>query len=289
MKDGFNGQRMIVLPQAIRQMMKGDALMQNLHITDIGHYPKAKFHLINRPQGTEEYIFLYCIAGSGTCQIDTVSHSINAGQYIILPAGTGHRYESSASDPWTIYWFHFSGTQAPYFAHDMDSPHDLQPGTLTRINERNQLFEEMYQTLDRSFAHESLCYVTTLLYRYLGTLTFIREYRDATDSQHPHSDIDKYIHYMKENIEKPLSLDEMARFSGYSASHFSALFKARTGYPPLTYFNMLKIQQACHMLTDSDMKISQICHKVGIGDVFYFSRLFHKIMGMAPQDYRSSH
>ena len=94
------------------------------------------------------------------------------------------------------------------------------------------------------------------------------------------------IHYMKENMEKHLSLQDIADQIGYSPSHFSLLFKKKTGHSPLTYFNLLKIQQSCQLLDTTDMKINQICYKIGIEDTYYFSRLFSKVMGMSPREYK---
>lgn len=94
------------------------------------------------------------------------------------------------------------------------------------------------------------------------------------------------IHYMKENIEKKVALEDIARYLGYSASHFSMVFKKQTGQSPLNYMNKLKIEEACYLLKNTDMKINQICHKVGIEDCYYFSRLFSKTIGMAPKEYR---
>ena len=91
---------------------------------------------------------------------------------------------------------------------------------------------------------------------------------------------------MKENLEKKISLQQMAQYTGYSSSHFSMLFKKETGHSPLNYFNLLKIQYACQLLSSTNMKINQISFKVGIDDSFYFSRLFTKLMGMSPKDYR---
>lgn len=87
---------------------------------------------------------------------------------------------------------------------------------------------------------------------------------------------------------KHLSLQDIADQIGYSPSHFSLLFKKKTGHSPLTYFNLLKIQQSCQLLDTTDMKINQICYKIGIEDTYYFSRLFSKIMGMSPREYRKS-
>ena len=91
---------------------------------------------------------------------------------------------------------------------------------------------------------------------------------------------------MKENIGRKLSIQEIAEHLGYSSTFFSSLFSQRTGYPPLNYFNMLKIQEACNMLKSDEIRINQVCCKIGIEDAYYFSRLFKKIMGMSPKDYR---
>ena len=92
---------------------------------------------------------------------------------------------------------------------------------------------------------------------------------------------------MEENIETRLSLEEVADYLGYSVSHLSAMFKKAMGVSTINYFNRLKIKKACSLLCDTDMKISQISHKVGISDSYYFSRLFSKIVGMSPKVYRN--
>ena len=90
---------------------------------------------------------------------------------------------------------------------------------------------------------------------------------------------------VKENIEKDLTLEELASVSGFSVSHFSMTFRKETGHSPLTYFNLLKIRKACMLLDSTDMKMNQICHKIGISDPYYFSRMFSKVMGISPRDY----
>ena len=125
---------------------------------------------------------------------------------------------------------------------------------------------------------------------YLGTLRYVQQFRNAASDGQTEDEniIELSIHYMKENMEKHLSLQDIADQIGYSPSHFSMLFKKRTGHSPLTYFNLLKIQQACLLLDTTDMKINQICYKIGIEDTYYFSRLFSKMMGMSPREYRKS-
>jgi YesN/AraC family two-component response regulator len=51
----------------------------------------------------------------------------------------------------------------------------------------------------------------------------------------------------------------------------------------------MKIERACQLLTTTNMRINQICHKVGIDDSYYFSRLFKKETGLSPKQYRMTH
>ena len=286
-KDGFSGERAIVLPPSIIQEMEKDAYASILHITDIGYYPKAYHHYRERCEPINQHVFIYCIEGGGWFKTGSHEYTVSENQYFILPAGVPHAYGSNEKNPWTIYWIHFKGKRASSFTQNQDRPIEIRPGIHSRISDRIKLFEEIFRTLEMGYSRENLMYACTVFHHYLGTLHYIQQYRDAQKDESQRNDIvSASIHYMKENLETKLSLDDIAKHTGYSASHFSTLFNKRTGYAPLTYFNQLKIQQACNLLDFTDMKINQICYKIGIEDTYYFSRLFSKIMGISPREYK---
>lgn len=54
----------------------------------------------------------------------------------------------------------------------------------------------------------------------------------------------------------------------------------------MDYFIRLKIQYACQLLSQTDLKINTIADKIGYDDSFYFSRLFKKVHGKSPRQYR---
>ena len=53
------------------------------------------------------------------------------------------------------------------------------------------------------------------------------------------------------------------------------------------YFSNLKIQKSCQYLYFTDLSIKEICREVGFDDPYYFSRMFKKLMGMAPSKYKA--
>jgi len=48
------------------------------------------------------------------------------------------------------------------------------------------------------------------------------------------------------------------------------------------------VEHSCRLLRQTDLRVNQICYRIGIDDPYYFSRLFSKQMGMSPTKYRES-
>jgi AraC-like DNA-binding protein len=81
-------------------------------------------------------------------------------------------------------------------------------------------------------------------------------------------------------------LKEISGHLGLSASHFSNIFRNKTGYAPIEYFSRLKIQRACQYLDLTDLRVKEISSLLGYDDPYYFSRVFNKIMGDSPRNYK---
>lgn len=287
LKEGFRGERAIVLPRMIIERMEDDRLWAALHPTDVGYYPKAAHHYRERKVPISQHILIYCTDGAGWFCIgeEGERRRVTAHQYFILPAGKPHAYGCDSQQPWTIYWIHFKGTLADAYVGQTDMPVSISPNLHSRIEQRISLFEEMLATLKMGYSQENLHYVCSLLHHFLGSLCYLQPYRNAGQTDDREAQ-DAIIHYMKENLEKKLTLAELAAYAGYSCSHFSALFFRQTGYSPMAYLNLLKVQRACELLDFTDMQVNQISYKVGIEDAYYFSRLFKQVMGLSPRQYR---
>lgn len=288
LKDGFKGERYIVLPPYVVGEITNGNLSKELYITDIGYYPQAKFHFCSRTkEEAERYILIYCVEGEGWFTLNKTKYKVERNQFFILPKGCEHSYGSNTKRPWTIYWLHFDGVHSSFFAEGFDRPTFISPGTNSRIEYRINLFDEIFNTLSKGYSMQNISYVTVSLFHFLGSIKFLGEYRENSGQiEKSQVAIDEVIHYMRENIGHKLTLNDLAKHVGLSPSHFSLLFQKRTGHSPLNYFNQLKIQKACHLLDFSELKINQISPIIGFEDAFYFTRMFTKVMGESPSEYR---
>ena len=288
-KSGFTGEQAVILPSSVVNEYSATGLGSLLYITDIGIYPRAGFHYRERSsEESGQYILIYCTEGEGWFKTDHQTCKVGANQVFILPKNKVHAYGSQAKNPWTIYWIHFDGQAAAEFAGDLEKPQHISPEHDSRIEERFKLFEEIFHVLRNGYSRSNLEYSTTALFHFLGSIKSLTTYRNCNSCINQQRDvIDESIHYMRENIRKRLNLKDISGYLGISSSHFSSLFQKKTGYSPLNYLSHLKIQEACHYLDFSDMKITQISMMIGFEDPFYFSRLFSKVMGISPTEYRS--
>ena len=288
-RDGFQGERSIVLPPSVVEMEASDPLVSSLYVTDMGYYPAAQYHYRERSAAIPQHVLIYCVSGSGWYRVDGRTREVKANQYFILPAGKSHVYGTYDVNPWTIYWLHFEGDHASIYAQGAAEPQTVRPGIHSRISQRNNIFEEMFFTLSGDQSRESLRYVSSLLHYYLASMRYLHSYREAENYRHrdeEQSMAEAAVHFLHENIERRLTVAEIASYLGYSESYFSTLFRRATGQSPINYFNRLKVEKAREMLRSTDIHINQLCFKVGIQDPYYFSRLFRRLTGISPQGYR---
>lgn len=284
-KDGFTGQRAIVLPQTIQELLQKNEITNLLYVTDIGFYPNAVGHYRTRPEGVNQHILIYCIEGKGWFSVNGVRHEVRKEQFFIIEAGQPHIYAASESAPWSIYWIHFTGEKSHLFKSIYNKVFNIDETPEARLKDRLILFEEIYQNLERGYSIENLEYTSLCLWHFIASFRFISQFREINKNKKGDI-IQAAINFMMKNLNKKLTLEDIAENVHYSPSHFGQIFMKRTGHTPLNYFLQLKIQKACQLLDFSDMKIKEIADELGFYDQYHFSKVFIKMLGESPSNYK---
>ncbi|NLN50893.1 MAG: beta-N-acetylhexosaminidase [Acholeplasmataceae bacterium] len=97
------------------------------------------------------------------------------------------------------------------------------------------------------------------------------------------------IGYLEANFRKKLSLGFVAEEHYVSASHLSRLFKKETNMNFVEYLTMIRIDYAKKMLQTSQLKIYEVASLSGFTDVNYFTKVFKRIIGSTPLEYRNNY
>ena len=92
--------------------------------------------------------------------------------------------------------------------------------------------------------------------------------------------------YMQQHYQEALRLETVSNVVGFNATYFSALFKKETGQNFMDYLTELRISKAKTLLCRDDLSVQDVAELVGYRELKYFSRLFKKITGVSPSDYK---
>ena len=94
------------------------------------------------------------------------------------------------------------------------------------------------------------------------------------------------ISYIEEHLAEKVSLRMIAESFGMSESYISRVFKNETGINLIGFINDRKMKKAKELLEEESFMIKDVAAQVGIDDQFYFNKVFKKVYGMSPSEYR---
>ncbi len=93
--------------------------------------------------------------------------------------------------------------------------------------------------------------------------------------------------YIQQHKMEPLSLTAVARASGASVFHFCKVFKKTTGLTFTDYLGRIRIEDAKTQLLDPNHRISEIAYDVGFQSLTQFNRMFKRVFGQSPTEFRA--
>ena len=285
-KEGFERQKLFRLPQRAQQRMLERPFTRDLVVTDVGYYPRADGHLVERDAGLESHILIFCLQGRGWFSWGGRRREVAPMDAFWIPAWEAHAYGAHRSDAWEIFWVHAYGESVedlldwtPLAAHRPLTPFSSANALRRQFNALLGRLEAGYT--DHMLLEMSRFFVslTTLLHVDAGPV------RELAQRER----IEKAMDEMRGTLASPLSLEAYAQCAGFSVSQFCHLFKRHYGTTPMAYFFELRMQRAKELLNTTSLSIKEVAWELGFEDPLYFSRVFKRVSGISPSVYRLEH
>lgn len=277
--------RFFKLPDYIVDEQKANPITKDLYLCELAEILVRKETLWSENAKLDNHLLIFCTKGGGILQIANDMVPFSQNQFCIIPEGFIFKIQSGESDPCVFYTCKFNGEKSKIMGKDFTVVRDLIPSVNNMVANRIMLFDELFNNLTKGFYNANYQYISLTFGHLLATFLYAsKNSDDFMEEQNP--GIVRTIQFMDQNLNKKLTLNEIADEAGYSPSYLTTIFRKNTGYSPLSYFSHLKISKACEYLDFSKFKIKEISFMLGYSDPYYFSKDFQKKIGMSPRNYR---
>lgn len=257
-----------------------------LIVTSCGNYKvKSRAEVrTSRPKGRKDYQLLYIAAGQGHFFINGQERVVSAGNIIVYLPGQPQEYVYFKDDKTDVYWVHFTGSDVEKIIDYYNirlSENIIYIGTSP---DYQWLFGQIIQEMQ--LCRPRFEELISLLLRNIFILISRNLIKANRADNSLENEVELAMHYFRENYRSEINVEDYALSRGMSASNFYRVFKQISGSTPLQYILKLRLSNAQNLLENSNLSIAEIASAVGYENPLYFSRLFHKHIGVSPSEYR---
>lgn len=253
-----------------------------------GHADGYYFEL-SKGRVLPEYQLLYIIDGEGVFHSRTLPEAkLKEGDFFLLFPGEWHSYHPTGPRGWKKYWIGFKG-------RNMDDR--VRAGFLSPTKpiyhvgysaEIVSLYKKAYEAAleEAAYSQQMMAGIVNHL---IGTMYSLERNIELKSRNQTHVDmINRARLRIRESLESPLTIQQVAEEQGVSYSNFRKLFKEHTGLSPAIYQQDLRLQRAKELLTTTDMSIKEIAYQLNFESPDYFSAKFKLKTGRKPSELRLS-
>ena len=112
--------------------------------------------------------------------------------------------------------------------------------------------------------------------------------RSGTPASAGRSGVRQALVFVREHFTEPITLSQVAREARLSKFHFCRQFQRRVGLSFREYLCGLRLERAQALLADRELTVTEVAYAIGFNDLSHFDKVFNRIVGMSPTEYRKS-
>ena len=247
---------------------------------DIGiYYCGKRINTKNHIYGPEiRNHYLFVLVNNGTAVMcDNTKTKFGEHDLLVMCPNTKIHYK--ALENWSISWLGLYGEAVQEYMDILGVNPQNPILHISLYDELSYVMERIF-TVSNSITLSSRLHISGLIYEFFSVLM-----RNSTVN--PKADyIDTALNIMNYNFCERISVEYVAKHISIDPAYFSRKFTQRVGISPKKYLLNKRIECAKELLQSTNAGISEISNSVGYDDQFYFSRIFKKITGLSPSEYR---
>ena len=250
----------------------------------VGH-PSGFYFDVGKGRVLESYQLLYITSGRGIFYgWKRKRIEIGAGDMILLRPDRWHSYMPDRGTGWHEYWIGFRGPNVDARFRNDFFDEELEVFRVGVREDLTGLYDKAMEIAEneRSSYQQYLAGIANLL---LGMAMYYHANHQFV-SQEVVGQIDRARRIMRDEFHTGISPEEVARRVNMSYSWFRKVFRDYTNITPAHYMQQLRLQEACRLLSETNLSIKEISFRLNCGDASYFSNLFRRHLRMTPVEYR---
>lgn len=239
---------------------------------------------VQRPHGFPVFQWFYCVKGQGEFIINGQRSIISKGQGLLIYPHISHSYKGLTSD-WTVHLIGFGGNACTEILQTL---HMLESGVYHFSNSdifpthiENLLYLSQRDITEKETELSKACYSMLL-----DLSPSIRQIHNTT-ATYENELVRKLIDYMEEKYACDISLNELTDYVNLSKEYMCNLFKHTMHQTIMQYLQTVRISRARIFLIQYPEKhVAEIAHMCGFESPSYFGKVFKKIAGCTPDNFR---
>lgn len=258
-----------------------------IHLQEVGSLTAIRPHTSKREK-LHSYLCFMVEDGQGELLYEGKRHDLKTGDVVFIDCRKAYSHstgESAGEGLWSLRWCHFYGPSMPavYAKYcERGGQPVIHPDDITSYK---AVMSDLYKLASSSDYIRDM----RINEKMNALLTLLMEsswHHEARINAPKKMEISQVKTYLDEHYREKLSLESVASEFFIDKHYLARLFKAQYGVTLVTYLQQVRITHAKQMLRFTDQSIEEIGFECGIGEPHYFSRVFRKLEGISPREFR---
>ncbi|AGI40217.1 AraC family transcriptional regulator [Thermoclostridium stercorarium] len=234
----------------------------------------------------DHFIVHYILDGTGMFSNGKIQKKLFPGDGFVVFPDCLVTYSADPENPWTYSWVGFHGLKAETFLNKAGIYRESPFFTYNADNRLRDCLSDMISEARRNTVSELM--LLGHLYIFLSILIQNNHKTLQNTSRYMNQEkyVKKVIEFISKNYSEKISISEIARSIGLDRSYLYIIFKKTMKMSPQEYLINYRIERAVSLLRNPDLTIGDVARSVGYEDRLQFSKIFKKVKGISPNQFR---